>query len=183
MLLAALLLAASGCSRGSSTASSAATTPAPAPLDVSTSPSNAGAPARADAARERDAELTHDGRCYTITVAHNSAGTNALCERRQLQCGGPTWAGVVGVLLRRHAAVLGQARGYAADMPGFGVPYEVTFERARTWVIIDDESDDVIMCSGSRALLQVLRAEYERLNQDAAALSATLDQVPADEAE
>lgn len=100
-----------------------------------------------------------EGHCFDVLYTANSRATNALFKRRHLQGGGPTWAAI----LESEARRLMPKRAASLD---FG-----------------DESDAVRICSSDPSLLATIRADYERLNKDAAALAKAIDRVPPDELE
>jgi hypothetical protein len=124
-----------------------------------------------------------DSACFSVGYGQNSVGTTALFARRDLQSGGPTWVGVLGVVVRRHATFVREVSKRERDMPGFGVPSIVRYSGRETWVIVDDEGEGAIMCAGDPGLLQDLRADYDRLNANAKELERTLDKVPPRELE
>lgn len=124
-----------------------------------------------------------DSKCFSVGYGQNSAGTTALFARRDLQGGGPTWTGVLGVVARRHATFVREVSKRERDMPGFGSPSVMRYGGKETWLILDDEGDGAIVCAGDPGLLGDLRADYERLNADAKELERTLDKVPPRELE
>jgi hypothetical protein len=124
-----------------------------------------------------------DSKCFSVGYGQNSAGTTALFARRDLQGGGPTWAGVLGVVARRHATFVREVSKPERDMPGFGLPSVMRYGAHETWLIVDDEGEGAIVCAGDPAFLQELRADYERINANARELERTLDKVPPRELE
>jgi hypothetical protein len=93
--------------------------------------------------------------CFDVHYDANSPGTRALFARRKLQGGGPTWAAILRV-------------AYASVPALRGIAYH-----------LDDEADDVLVCTASVAAMTAARGEYERLNHDAKALEKTVARVPA----
>ena len=93
-------------------------------------------------------------KCFTISFDGNSRATNALFARRHLQGGGPTWAAIMDVALKS----LPKLAGVAYDL--------------------DDEADNVLVCTAADVTLALARAEYARLNKDVKALARTIDRVP-----
>ena len=124
-----------------------------------------------------------DAKCFSVGYGQNSAGTTALFARRDLQGGGPTWTGVLGVVVRRHATFIREVSKRERDMPGFGIPSLMRYGALETWLILDDEGDGAIVCAGDPGLLRDVRADYERLNTNAKELERTLDKVPPRELE
>ncbi len=124
-----------------------------------------------------------DPACFSVGYGQNSVGTTALFARRDLQSGGPTWVGVLGVVVRRHATFVREVTKRERDMPGFGAPSIVRYSGRETWVIVDDEGEGAILCAGDPALLQELRADYDHLDANAKELERTLDKVPPRELE
>ena len=69
-------------------------------------------------------------RCFE-THGETSKAASQVFERRQLQGGGPTWAAVLEVIVRRHGTV-GAAWSTASPV-GFGEAFDVSYLGARTW--------------------------------------------------
>jgi hypothetical protein len=116
-------------------------------------------------------------RCFNAYVGGNSRTTTAIFKRRRLQGGGPTWAAILEAQVKSYTTFIREQDHYSDDMPGFGSPIIVTFRKAQTWYILDDEGDGAIFCAGDRALLEAVRADYVRLNKDSKALEQALDRL------
>jgi hypothetical protein len=115
-----------------------------------------------------------DDRCFAINTRENSRGTRALFARRRLQGGGPTWSAVMMGVIRERATVLATDSRPAPGAPAFGQHMRIRFRGASSWLLVDEEGDEAVLCAADRGLLGALRAEYARLNGDAAALERAL---------
>ena len=134
-----------------------------------------GAPActRKDPPPPPSPAIDHAAQCFE-THGRNSAEADAVFERRHLQGGGPTWAALLEVIVRRHAEV---GAGWTRVSPvGFGDAHDATFQGTLTWYVLDDEAEGAVFCAGAPALLHAVDDEVTALNADPAALEKTIDQ-------
>jgi hypothetical protein len=115
------------------------------------------------------------------THGQASATSTAVFARRDLQGGGPTWAAVLHVLVRRHGTV--GAPWTKASPVGFGAAYDVAYAGAATWYALDDEAEGAVFCAGSPALLRDVSSEFAKVNADGALLEQALDQADPSELE
>jgi hypothetical protein len=114
-----------------------------------------------------------EAQCFE-THGRTSAAASAVFEKRHLQGGGPTWAALLEVIVRRHADV---GATWAEPSPvGFGDAHDATFRGARTWYVIDDEAEGAVFCAGTPAFLHVVDDEVTTLNADTASLEQAIDQ-------
>jgi hypothetical protein len=94
--------------------------------------------------------------CFDIVGSRdNSRGTQSLFDARHCQGGGVTWGGIIRAVAKRR-----------------GVEESERFT-------IDDEADAVRICADDRKLVQALKADYTRLNKDAAELARTMNEASA----
>jgi hypothetical protein len=152
----------------------------PAAGDSEPAPPAAGSSPPANPGADGDAG---DPKCFSVGYGQNSVETTALFARRDLQGGGPTWAGVLGVVIRKHATFVREVTRHERDMPGFGVPSVMRYAGRETWLILDDEGEGAIVCAGDPGLLHDVRADYDRLNTNVKELERALDKVPPGELE
>ena len=112
-------------------------------------------------------------RCFE-THGQTSKAASEVFERRNLQGGGPTWAAVLEVVVRRHGTV--GAAWTTAPPVGFGAAFDVIYRDTRTWYVTDDEAEGAVFCAGSPALLGEVSADFAELNRDPALLERALDE-------
>lgn len=116
-------------------------------------------------------------RCFE-THGKTSKKAAALFEKRNLQGGGPTWLAILESVVKERTTFM-RAAG-RDEYERYSVPGSVTIVRYRdreTWYSEDDEAEGAIFCFGDKDLLEEIRKEHRRLNQDVAALAKLLDRI------
>jgi hypothetical protein len=102
--------------------------------------------------------------CLDVTADHNTAATSAVFEARHCQGGGVTWAALLAVLANRHGS------STPVEEPSSEWTGDVRRLNGTTTFAIDDEGDAARFCSDDATLVDAIHHDYDRLNQDAAAL-------------
>jgi hypothetical protein len=106
--------------------------------------------------------------CFDVAARDNSAATEAVFEARNCQGGGETWSGILHVLAARR----GRVESVPDQVPGFSGGVYMLNSRAR--FSIDGEGEVARFCADDPGLLAAMRADYQRLNTDAAELKRAM---------
>ena len=112
--------------------------------------------------------------CFDVTTKTTSETTREVFTRRDCQGGGVTWAGILGVLVKREGA----------PQPAMEAEWTGDVQAMNGGLLsIDDEGDAARFCTNVPALLQRVRGEVDRLNADPKALEEAMAETTALELE
>jgi len=167
LVLAIVALASVECAKSEKLAkASAETTSEKIPGDAAVRGTQNGAPAT-PAPRE----------CFDVRASRNGRTTRAVFASRSCQGGGPTWAAILGVLIRRRGRV------EPVHTPPPGWLGNVKLLNGKTLVSVDDEADGALVCTNDAEVLAALRADYAHVNDDATAIRKAMSESTALELE
>lgn len=109
--------------------------------------------------------------CFDVSAARNSASTRSVFKARRCQGGGVTWAPILMALVARRGSIAPVLE------PVPGMTGDVATLDGKERFAIDEEGDAARFCSDDRGLLDAIRADYARLNRDAAELRRAMSEV------
>jgi hypothetical protein len=113
------------------------------------------------AASSSVADTARTRHCFSVVAKDNSASTRAVFGAKHCQGGGVTWAGILGVLVRRR----GTTKALETETPGWtGNVRTLSWDGGPSRVAVDDEADGALFCADSQRLVDEIQSDVKRLN-------------------
>jgi hypothetical protein len=112
--------------------------------------------------------------CFDAYYDDNTQGTNSIFRNEHLQGGGPTWAALLQVFVRRHGDGIRALTEPPRGAPPYGASWSISFAGRMTWFLLDEEGEGARFCAGDPALLAAVRDDYGMANHDGAVLQQAL---------
>jgi hypothetical protein len=109
--------------------------------------------------------------CFDVVAQESTASTRAVFEAKRCQGGGVTWAGILGVLIKRRGVsvpIEDVTAGWTGDVR------TLRWAGGVTRVAIDEEGDAARFCADSQRLVEETRSDVKRLQGDGAELARVM---------